>query len=318
LKPTEMLPAILGRVMGSIQSAARILDGDVSGSTILCPGPGHSKHDRSLSVTFDANAPDGFLVHSFANDNWQDCRDYVKDKLGIVWHPEASNTPAAASLLTPVKLAHMNLVSNQPAPKKPKPGLHSNTPAANKIWQEATTAAGSPVEAYLHGRGLTLAIETYSCALRYHPSCLFKGEIVPVMVAAMTDIHTNEFRGIHRTRLNPKKKEMLGPAKGTVVKLTPDEDVTYGLHICEGIETGLALMEMGFKPLWSCLTANGMTNFPALSGIEALTIFADNDENKVGQNAAIKCGARWQVAGKEVNIFATPKPGTDFADWMVA
>jgi putative DNA primase/helicase len=119
-----------------------------------------------------------------------------------------------------------------------------NIQAAFKIWKKAQTAAGSPIEDYLQGRGLTLAIESYSCALRYHPACPFKSKTVPAMVAAMVNIHTNEFQGIHRTRLNPKDKAMLGTAKGAVVKLTPDEDVTYGLHLCEGIETGLALMQM--------------------------------------------------------------------------
>jgi putative DNA primase/helicase len=135
------------------------------------------------------------------------------------------------------------------------------------------------------------------------------------MIAAMVNIHTNAFQGVHRTQINPKDKAMLGTAKRAVVKLTPDEDVTYGIHIAEGIETGLALMEMGFKPLWACLSAGGVAKFPVLSGIEALTIFADNDENQTGQNAARECGAGWQETGNEVRIFATPEPGTDFADW---
>jgi putative DNA primase/helicase len=144
------------------------------------------------------------------------------------------------------------------------------------------------------------------------------GDTVSAMIAAMTNIHTNEFQGIQRTRLNPKDKAMLGTAKGAVVKLTPDEDVTYGLHICEGIETGVALMEMGLKPLWACLSAAGIAKFLILSGVECLTIFADNDASKTGQRAAQECGARWEDAGREVIIYTTPEPGTDFADWRVS
>ena len=36
----------------SLEEAARALDGEVSGKEVLCPGPGHSKFDRSLSVKF--------------------------------------------------------------------------------------------------------------------------------------------------------------------------------------------------------------------------------------------------------------------------
>ena len=54
---------------------ARLLGGRVNGDAVQCPGPGHSASDRSLSVKIDANAPDGFLVHSFAADDLMICRD---------------------------------------------------------------------------------------------------------------------------------------------------------------------------------------------------------------------------------------------------
>ena len=68
---------------------ARLLGGEVVGRNILlCPGPGHSPKDRSLQVTLDARAPDGIVVHSFAGDHWQDCRDYVRERLGLPpWEP---------------------------------------------------------------------------------------------------------------------------------------------------------------------------------------------------------------------------------------
>ena len=67
----------------SLQKLAAALDGEVSGNQVLAPGPGHSHEDRSLSVKLDRSAPDGLLVHSHANDDWQTCKDYVKERLGI-------------------------------------------------------------------------------------------------------------------------------------------------------------------------------------------------------------------------------------------
>jgi AAA domain len=68
----------------SPQQMARALSGDVkSGNTILAPGPNHSAANRSLSVKLDANAPDGFVVHSFAGDDPIQCRDYVRSKCGL-------------------------------------------------------------------------------------------------------------------------------------------------------------------------------------------------------------------------------------------
>lgn len=70
-------------------AAAKSLGGQkLSGDRILCPGPGHGKRDRSLHVAFDPKYPEGFVVHSFTNDDWRKCRDHVRSKLGLpVWKP---------------------------------------------------------------------------------------------------------------------------------------------------------------------------------------------------------------------------------------
>ena len=64
------------------------LGGEISGGQLLCAGPGHSKNDRSMSVRLSPCAPDGFIVNSFAGDSWQECRDYIKGRLGLSgWEP---------------------------------------------------------------------------------------------------------------------------------------------------------------------------------------------------------------------------------------
>jgi putative DNA primase/helicase len=73
----------------TLKKAARLLGGEVvAGGNILCPGPGHSANDRSLSVEPSHNAPDGFTVKSFCDDDFRDCRDHVREKLGLApWQP---------------------------------------------------------------------------------------------------------------------------------------------------------------------------------------------------------------------------------------
>jgi phage/plasmid primase-like uncharacterized protein len=51
-----------------------------------------------------------------------------------------------------------------------------------------------------------------------------------------------------------------------------------------------------------------------LSGIEALTIFADHDPKATGENAARACEARWIAAGVEVRIVRPKVCGTDWND----
>jgi hypothetical protein len=66
------------------REVARALGGDVhSNGQVLCPGPGHSQEDRSLSIRLDPKAPEGFVVHPFANDSVAACRDYVRSRLGL-------------------------------------------------------------------------------------------------------------------------------------------------------------------------------------------------------------------------------------------
>ena len=96
-------------------------------------------------------------------------------------------------------------------------------------------------------------------------------------------------------------------------RLSLDEDVLLGLHLAEGLETALAVMAAGFRPCWSTGSSGLMGNFPVLSGIEALTIFADNDASGTGERAAREVAARWRQAGCETHSFVRDRFG-DFND----
>ena len=64
------------------------------------------------------------------------------------------------------------------------------------------------------------------------------------------------------------------------MKLTDDADVSAVIAIGEGIETALSIRELpdlGSMPVWSVLSAGGITAFPVLPGIESVWIAADND-----------------------------------------
>jgi RecA-family ATPase len=70
----------------TIEELHHALGGEIcrgkNGAQVLCPGPGHSQRDRSLAVAPSDNR-DGFMVHSFANDDPVVCKDYVRDKLRL-------------------------------------------------------------------------------------------------------------------------------------------------------------------------------------------------------------------------------------------
>src|SRR5262249_34288350 len=67
----------------SLQEMAQRLGGDVNGNGGLCPGPGHSEDDRSLSVKLSKDDDEGFIVYSFSGDDFKECRALVRHKLGL-------------------------------------------------------------------------------------------------------------------------------------------------------------------------------------------------------------------------------------------
>src|SRR5262249_62405708 len=89
------------------RSVARALGGEVvARDSILCPGPGHSRRDRSLSIRINPAAPEGFLVHSFAGDDPLACREYARDALGLSAsseerHRQARRQPSRSFAIAP-------------------------------------------------------------------------------------------------------------------------------------------------------------------------------------------------------------------------
>ena len=280
----------------NLQHIAKALGGEVVGRNgVVCPGPGHSDRDRSLSVSFLADG--AFVVHSHAGDSWQACRDHVTARLNL---PEARKRPTAVGT----------------APDT------DATSRALELWRETKPLPGMPGELHLNRRGVSFA----GNVLRWHPSCPFgKGTRHGCMVALVRNIITNAPQAIHRTAIeangNKVDRRALGPIGGGVVKLTDNEDVTTVLGIGEGIESTLSIRELPDleqMPVWACLTANGVASFPALPGIEAVWIAADNDASGTGQRAAETLARRLDAAGIEPIIVMPRTVGADLNDKAVS
>lgn len=299
--------------MMNLKTIARLLGGEVTGQQVAAPGPGHSKYDRSMAVFFDNSHPDGFRCHSFSGDDWKTCRSHVKARLGITDGP-----------------------APRPAPIIVKPAKHDRDHGdrmafAMSIWHEAKPIMATPAAVYLASRGIDLGRlpEGIGEALRWNSSCPWEGGKHGAMIALLTDARTGEPKAIHRTAITPQGKKidrkMLGPSGGCVVRLWPDETVTTGLVIGEGIETTLAAATgLGtykgteLTPVWATCTAVAMAKLPVLPGIEALTILVDHDENGAGQRAAMECSGRWTMADREVIRLIPEALGEDFNDVAIS
>jgi hypothetical protein len=213
---------------------ARALGGEASGRNIRAPGPGHSRTDRSLSVTLDPAAPDGFIVNSFSpKDEPMVCRDHVRAALGFgAWQPE--RRPSRPSVA-------------------PRSDDNDRIAYALAIWKQSHDPQGTTVQAFFASRRLSLIDDIAGRVIRYHPSLKFDGRRTGAMVTLFRDIRDDEPRAIHRTFLDSDGRKldrrMLGPVKDAAIKLDPDEAIECGLHIGEGIETCIAARLAGFRPV---------------------------------------------------------------------
>lgn len=298
--------------MMDLRTAAHWLGGEVSGRGILCPGPGHSARDRSLSVVFSPSAPGGFLTFSHAGDDPLAAKDFVRQRLGLSLRFEQK-------VLTEVRRPKLGPLPNVEDGKS----VVDHSALALRIWREARRPASTPVESYLARRGLSLP-DNPGEVLRYHDACPFAGTRTPAMVALVRNIRTNEPQAIHRTALSldghkitvaGRDRAALGPLAGGAVKWTPDAEVTTCIGIGEGIESTASLQhlpEFGASPVWSVLNEGGISAFPTLAGIECLWIAVDHDT--AGERAARACAGRWRSDNREVFAVKAKAPGSDLND----
>jgi putative DNA primase/helicase len=193
-----------------------------------------------------------------------------------------------------------------------------------QLWLEGHDPRGTLAELYLAGRGLKLDGGLAGRVLRFHAACPFgEGVRVPALLAAFSPIENDPGEdeppvALLRVGLDEHGgkfgKKMIGPTAAAAIKIDADEDVTYGLGICEGLEDALDIRQRGWRPVWCVGSAGAIKTFPILAGVDCLTIFADNDASGVGLDRARACADAWRAADREVAII----PPRGAKDWNEA
>lgn len=226
---------------------------------------------------------------------------------------------------------------------------------AEGLWLSAQERiAGTPVDGYLRGRGIDLAmLGRQPRALRFHPACLLieervdpeTGEIsedrrkLPAMVASIVD-GNGHIIGAHRTYLErgpggiwrkvqgTAAKKVLGEVTGGCIRLSsglgprggkgaPLNQAPQGSRvvIAEGIETALSAMIL--RPDVRVLAAVSLANMATVSlppTVAEVVLISDGDTHPQAVAAFDRAVQAHAGKGRAVRVWRSPVCGEDLND----
>lgn len=273
----------------------------------------------------------GSCVIALKGTHAGDWHDFDGDQGGgpINTIAHATGLDGAALLAEASDIAGVNGEAPQwRAPAAPQPAKRDSAQEMAHIMSGLQSLAGSSAERYLVGRGLSVPT---GADLQFHPD-LTHWEVkagFPAMVGMVRD-RTGEVVGLHRTWLTegserkvskasiPKPRMMLGRVAGGAVRLAPHTP-DGALGICEGIETGLAVMTAcPGLPVWATLSTSGLEQVQLPADVKRVIVLGDNDASSAGLRAAETAERRLRLEGREVVIAFPPEVGQDFNDLLTA
>lgn len=254
--------------------------------------------DRSPSFTvFDG----GRRWHCFAGCGGGDVLDYLQRLHGVSLREaaamlEADNPPVVAV-----------------APPPPPDDKPEKVERARSIWRTAAKPQGTPVEAYLRQRGLTLPIPG---SIRFARLPYGRDRASHPCLVALVASAEHRLTGIQRTYLTDAgckafgrdSKRSLGTVAGGAIRCAPAG--VDGLLVTEGLEDALTLQQETGRAAWA---AAGAAMLPAMRfpiGMRSVTIGADGDEP--GERSARRAADAFTQAGLGVRIIRPEPPHKDF------
>lgn len=262
-------------------------------------GDVHNTPGRSLYVRLVPayGGPAGKWADAANPDHHGDLLDLIRWNQNISC-PRELRREALRFLSEPIPVR-----AQQPAPR-------NSSLAASRLFHASVPIIGTRGEAFLRARGITASLDL--AALRYHPSCYYKGHPdaplrkMPAIICAVTDLGNN-ITGALRIYLdgdtngkarvvNPRLS--MGNVLGNGVRFGTPYDV---LAVGEGVETMLALRSL--MPAMPMVAATSASHLGALvfpQTLKHLYIAMDNDD--AGRAAAERLAITHLDAGVDIRL----------------
>jgi len=226
----------------------------------------------------------------------------------------------------------------QPSQTVPKQASKDSVALIHRILAETTPIVhGDEVDRYLQNRGL--GMPSYPEVLRTHPALGYyevdPATGKPVMVghfpAMVASIHgrQGELVSLHRTYVQhgqklagrDAKKLLCGGINGGAIRLAP---AGVELAVCEGIETGIAILKRTAQPIWIGICARNLESMWIPDEVRRLRIYGDNDADSMydGQASSYILARQFlkrPVTGerRSAEVFIPRAAGADWANVLV-
>lgn len=286
----------------SLKAIARDYKGDLyaRGTRANIPAPGHSKHDRSVSLFL--NDDNRVVVHSFNNTDF----GVILDALRASNHIDANN--------------RLTGYGSSPVGAAAPPSHPERISTALRIWNSGRALDRTLGEKHCRRRGIVRSLPG-PAAVRFiaeAPISVYRAEsrTKPAVVAAIRNA-TGDITAIEITYLDPNGAKAVGlnVARKTVGVIEPSSAVhldPLGPDMCvgEGIYTGLSASERFGMPVWALLSTSNLRHWIPPAGIKRLLIAGDRGPD--GERSARRLLATALRAGIDATLEFPPFPHNDF------
>lgn len=281
-------------------------------------------NEMKACCPFHADRTPSFTI--YADDRRAHCFGcgWSGDVLDLVQHGYRLKLLSAIDTLDSGILRELQ---QQRAPAKQKADLR---PVAQRIVNNSAPTKGTPAEAYLRSRGITMALpHTLRFARLAPPQIEGNGLLtangpapLPALIAIVTD-PAGALVGLQRTYLTedgrkaattstasdrkPKVKYSLGNVAGGAIQLGPPAD---SMIVTEGLEDGLTLSQALRRSVWVAAGTSMMPDMMFADVTCEVVIGADGDAP--GEEAAAKAATAFTKRGLTARIMRPADPYKDF------
>ena len=164
---------------------------------------------------------------------------------------------------------------------------------ARALWQES---ADTPVYARRAVSEIARSRARRRCGRQDHPLASGRRRYSSPYSATSSQMSPKALAGLSRPRGTKDRPQVSWPRRRRAVKLDPDENVLDGLHIAEGIESGLAARRLGLRPTWRWWPARSRLSPSYQASRRYLYCASMTEANRKASDA---CATRWLSAGCE-------------------